>query len=408
YDKRGNVIETYKNDSLRNRYVFGALNRLEEAFDVQGNVGATYKYNGLGHRIGKTEGISPKPILPTVNLENSVLNPSKQVDDVLDMTKQHHNLLQRKEEGQITTFAWDTNVLSARRSDKQVYTYLQDDLGSPIRLFGEQEDMRDVFGYDEFGNRFTNVEEKVSFNQPFTYTGYQADSISNSYYAQLREYKPQVGRFVSEDPIRAGENWYSYCINNPLLFIDPLGLDIEDVDGFGFTEALRFINYLKYAADTGIPFVQLGVESRMLANLNPLSDLSRVGDLRKIMGRLGNVVSVGMLFVNVGYGIHENVQAGTDRSRIVSDAGVDTVTGIAVIGVGVIAKVAFGSVIGGVAGAVMGVIVSIILSRPNSSGDQTIGEDVKDAVYDGMEEIGRQEREIGYHRGRWTIPMRWL
>lgn len=30
---------------------------------------------------------------------------------------------------------------------------------------------------------------------------------------------------LAEDPIRAGYNWYSYCDNNPILFIDPLGLD---------------------------------------------------------------------------------------------------------------------------------------------------------------------------------------
>ena len=29
---------------------------------------------------------------------------------------------------------------------------------------------------------------------------------------------------LSEDPIRAGLNWYTYCNNNPIFFIDPLGL----------------------------------------------------------------------------------------------------------------------------------------------------------------------------------------
>jgi hypothetical protein len=35
---------------------------------------------------------------------------------------------------------------------------------------------------------------------------------------------PDAGRFVSEDPIKSGDNWYSYCRNNPLIFFDPLGL----------------------------------------------------------------------------------------------------------------------------------------------------------------------------------------
>jgi hypothetical protein len=33
-----------------------------------------------------------------------------------------------------------------------------------------------------------------------------------------------VGRFISQDPIRDGDNWYAYCEDNPLAFADPDGL----------------------------------------------------------------------------------------------------------------------------------------------------------------------------------------
>ena len=32
-------------------------------------------------------------------------------------------------------------------------------------------------------------------------------------------------RFIGEDPAQDGANWYIYCYNNPLAFIDPSGLD---------------------------------------------------------------------------------------------------------------------------------------------------------------------------------------
>lgn len=33
-----------------------------------------------------------------------------------------------------------------------------------------------------------------------------------------------IGRFISVDPIRDGTNWYVYCSNNPIAFVDPSGL----------------------------------------------------------------------------------------------------------------------------------------------------------------------------------------
>ena len=37
-------------------------------------------------------------------------------------------------------------------------------------------------------------------------------------------YDPSTGRFLSEDPIRNGLNFYTYCKNNPSKFLDPWGL----------------------------------------------------------------------------------------------------------------------------------------------------------------------------------------
>ncbi|MDX2065147.1 MAG: RHS repeat-associated core domain-containing protein [Fimbriimonadaceae bacterium] len=42
-----------------------------------------------------------------------------------------------------------------------------------------------------------------------------------------RYYDPSTGRFLTRDPIKDGRNWYTYCENNPLTAVDPLGLWIE-------------------------------------------------------------------------------------------------------------------------------------------------------------------------------------
>jgi N-acetylmuramoyl-L-alanine amidase len=48
-----------------------------------------------------------------------------------------------------------------------------------------------------------------------------------------RYYDTAQGRFISEDPAEDGLNWYAYCGNNPLRFVDPSGLQgLNIVDSF--------------------------------------------------------------------------------------------------------------------------------------------------------------------------------
>jgi len=65
--------------------------------------------------------------------------------------------------------------------------------------------------------------------QPFGYTGYQADTAGELYFAQARRYDPETGRFVSEDRFKGNItaphtlNPYVYCNNQPYKYIDPSG-----------------------------------------------------------------------------------------------------------------------------------------------------------------------------------------
>lgn len=52
-----------------------------------------------------------------------------------------------------------------------------------------------------------------------------------------------MGRFISEDPVKDGNNWHIYALNNPLKYIDPTGLvNIESDSVVGNTS---------YDTDTG-------------------------------------------------------------------------------------------------------------------------------------------------------------
>ncbi|ULQ59123.1 RHS domain-containing protein [Brucepastera parasyntrophica] len=59
-----------------------------------------------------------------------------------------------------------------------------------------------------------------------SYTGKELDEATGLYYFNARWYDRSLGKFITEDPARDGTNWYEYCRNNPLRFVDPDGLSI--------------------------------------------------------------------------------------------------------------------------------------------------------------------------------------
>ncbi len=56
------------------------------------------------------------------------------------------------------------------------------------------------------------------------FPGQYFDAETGLHYNFHRYYDPELGRYITEDPIRDGLNWYAYANNNPLSSIDPLGL----------------------------------------------------------------------------------------------------------------------------------------------------------------------------------------
>ena len=241
YDKRGNLTELLRNGNIANQYLYGALNRLEKAVNAEG-IQASYQYNGLGYRTGK-------------RIKESLPDPEKQIRYTIDLTRQYHNLLAKEEEGESISFLWDGSMAGMRRTGgseaggqhpgKPEY-YLQDDLGSPLRLLNEAGDLTESYGYDEFGRDLYGNQGEV---QPFGYTGYQYDQISNTYFAQAREYISCIGRFAGQDIIKGSTNApytlnrYGYCWGAPLIFRDLDGLaPTEDECTSGYFEEVMYSN----------------------------------------------------------------------------------------------------------------------------------------------------------------------
>jgi RHS repeat-associated protein len=75
---------------------------------------------------------------------------------------------------------------------------------------------------------FRSEPEQASEALPFAIRalGQQFDPETGMVYQRARYYEPREGRFLSPDPIglMGGWNLYRFCLNQPLRFVDPLGL----------------------------------------------------------------------------------------------------------------------------------------------------------------------------------------
>ena len=230
YDKRGNLTRITENGQMTQQYVYGALNRLEEVVNGAGKA-AKYQYNGLGHRVGKLEGTLSRGKLEGLDPRNGIKAETEignltQIHYTIDLTREYHNLLEKTEGEKRQTYFWDGNVASYEENGRQRY-YLQDELGSPLRIEDELGEIKESYGYGAVGEDLYGNQGEM---QPFGYTGYQRDKLAGTYYAQAREYQADEGRFAGRDIIKGQASYpltineYIYCGNMPFYFYAPNGL----------------------------------------------------------------------------------------------------------------------------------------------------------------------------------------
>ena len=199
YDANGNTTKRTTSgqvDAEVVEYTYDALNRLTQYKDAQNNV-TTYAYNADGERVSKTQN------------------------------------------GVTTNYYWDRGYISAETAGSSTVTNYVGVGGVFARKSGTQTDylfknghgdvtakvsggvVTKTYNYDAYG-----VEKNPDANDtnPFRYCGEYFDSESESIYLRNRYYSPLSSRFITEDPICSGSNWYAYCSNNPIMFVDPMGL----------------------------------------------------------------------------------------------------------------------------------------------------------------------------------------
>ena len=227
YDNNGNTIS----DASGKSYSWDFENRLTRVV-VAGSGTVAFQYDPFGRRIQKS---SP----------SGTTNYFYEGDN---------HILERDNSGNILAkYAQDTGTdehISESRSGSASY-YEQDALGSVTSLSNASASVTNTYTYDSFGNTTAST---GTLNNPFRFTGREFDLETGIYQYRMRYYDPNVGRFISEDPIdfRGGSNFYAYARNNPVRWTDPFGLEVLECRRPLNVPGVSTPHTFLYSTDSGI------------------------------------------------------------------------------------------------------------------------------------------------------------
>ena len=100
-------------------------------------------------------------------------------------------------------------------------SYVRDGLNSTVALTNSSAATTANYSYSPYGDSASTG----TASTPLQYTGREDDGATGLYFYRARYYSPQLGRFISEDPIglAGGTNYYAYALGDPVVNNDPNG-----------------------------------------------------------------------------------------------------------------------------------------------------------------------------------------
>ena len=263
YDANGNTLTAGDKTYTYN-------DRGQQTGYSNGTTAAAYAYNPSGLRKAKTVGGSTKYFV--YNGMNIVYEYSESVADGVayfyGLNRTHNS------EGEIYVYNAHGDVVQLVKDNSVVASYT----------------------YDAFGNLTSQIGES---DNPFLYCGEYFDAETQTYYLRARYYNPANGRFTQQDawafmdtPAPLSLNLYTYCCNNPVMYVDPSG---------------HWIHLAIGAAIGGLVAATVSVVGQLIENKGDFSKIDGVKVLTAtVAGAVSGLVAstgvglVGQIAINAG------------------------------------------------------------------------------------------------------------
>ncbi|MFK3908533.1 RHS repeat-associated core domain-containing protein [Pseudomonas monteilii] len=213
YDAWGNLIEKFSGPATEQRFEYDCENRLVKAETfVAGKLTATghYSYDSLGRRMAKRA----------------------EVDGRVELKRflwQGLRMLREEAPGQTILYLYEPDSYAPlARVDqhegeaKKLYYFHTDQIGTPLEMTDADGSIVWQATYKAWGSLETLHVGEVE--QSLRFQGQYFDDETGLHYNTFRFYDPEIGRYLTQDPIglAGGINIYFYG-SNPAQNIDPLG-----------------------------------------------------------------------------------------------------------------------------------------------------------------------------------------
>jgi RHS repeat-associated protein len=180
--------------------------------------------------------------------------------------------------GTLTSYLFAGGQRVAALEDGVLSYFHQDHLGGTALITNEDGFVTQLYDYYPYGSELQNTPLDDGTGEPpaeHSFTDKELDEDLGLYYFEARWYDSEIGRFSSQDPAQLDDlaerkftftndmneflkknkifdpqmlNFYSYSLNNPIVYIDPDG---ETPIGIFVSYLLTFFSDIPSAGDSG-------------------------------------------------------------------------------------------------------------------------------------------------------------
>ncbi len=214
YDANGNLLSKF--GSSKACYAWNPENLLTQVKSASsactdtGSQIQAYTYDGLGRRV-KVDGTSSSTWTVTIYSGKDAI-------------------YEKDQSGAITEYVYANGMRIAKITSSGVQYYLSDHLGSTRKILDSSRNTVFSTDYEPFGKPYA-----PSGTEAYKFASEKHDDPTGLVYLRARQYDPDLGRFVSADPVLGSlsrpqtQDRYAYVANNPLRYRDSSGRFLEAI-----------------------------------------------------------------------------------------------------------------------------------------------------------------------------------